>query len=432
MARARRRRGERRRRTTTGSSSRRSREYLPHQPTDGLVTVARRAAFGRAREPAHGRRIEPRRRAPRVRGGRAFARAARRAAERAVPRRRPLSRTRSPTSRWRNLVCNSAHDSSCACSVDEVVDQVLVRYDEARQIGDGLTRDAVHALAAQVDAAARRDRRGEPDRTRAHRARRGHAARAAVRCTWSTPTAAPRPAQIVGEISGEAFATMVTGQKVRWVLDLMRGTEFAGRDDHARTRSDRRPRRRRTRSCCTRPARATRRATSRSSASGSSSSGRRGSTISLRLLAAPLRRVLFDTGAIAGFGWSCFTSVDAVAGADEPAGDGRRRRRRARQRAPARRSRPDDRHLHDRRLDGGRASRGSAASSTAATAATPTTTRRPPTTASSTRPTRCASRRSSAARCARGCAIEADYTWPAHAHRRRPLVLVRAATRRCR
>ena len=25
---------------------------------------------------------------------------------------------------------------------------------------------------------------------------------------------------------------MVTGQKVRWVLDLIRGTEFAGRDDH--------------------------------------------------------------------------------------------------------------------------------------------------------------------------------------------------------
>ena len=24
---------------------------------------------------------------------------------------------------WHNLVCNSAHDSSCACSVDEVVDQ---------------------------------------------------------------------------------------------------------------------------------------------------------------------------------------------------------------------------------------------------------------------------------------------------------------------
>ena len=53
---------------------------------------------------------------------------------------------------WRNLVCNSAHDSSCACSVDEVVDQVLVRYAEARQIGDGMTRDAVQALAAQVDA----------------------------------------------------------------------------------------------------------------------------------------------------------------------------------------------------------------------------------------------------------------------------------------
>ena len=145
-------------------------EYLADQPTDGLVTVHRRAALGRAGEPAHGRRVEPRRRAPGVRGA-------------------PSGRSRSGPSRcprcscppseyphaladiaWRKLVLNSAHDSSCACSSDEVVDQVLVRYDEARQIGDGLTRDAVRALAAQVDAPARRD---ASSRTRPPAARSG-------------------------------------------------------------------------------------------------------------------------------------------------------------------------------------------------------------------------------------------------------------------
>ena len=32
---------------------------------------------------------------------------------------------------WLNLIRNSAHDSICACSVDEVCDAVLHRYAEA-------------------------------------------------------------------------------------------------------------------------------------------------------------------------------------------------------------------------------------------------------------------------------------------------------------
>jgi hypothetical protein len=48
---------------------------------------------------------------------------------------------------WREVVRNSAHDSSCACSIDEVCDAVLHRYAEARQIGEGLTERAVQALA---------------------------------------------------------------------------------------------------------------------------------------------------------------------------------------------------------------------------------------------------------------------------------------------
>ncbi len=51
---------------------------------------------------------------------------------------------------WRRVVENSAHDSICGCSVDPVVDQVLVRFAEAEQIAAGLARRAVGAIAAAV------------------------------------------------------------------------------------------------------------------------------------------------------------------------------------------------------------------------------------------------------------------------------------------
>jgi hypothetical protein len=47
---------------------------------------------------------------------------------------------------WLEVVRNAAHDSSCACSADEVVDAVLHRYAEARQIADGLAGRALGAL----------------------------------------------------------------------------------------------------------------------------------------------------------------------------------------------------------------------------------------------------------------------------------------------
>jgi mannosylglycerate hydrolase len=48
---------------------------------------------------------------------------------------------------WREMVRNSAHDSICACSHDEVVAAVLHRFAEARQIAEGLTERALSALA---------------------------------------------------------------------------------------------------------------------------------------------------------------------------------------------------------------------------------------------------------------------------------------------
>jgi mannosylglycerate hydrolase len=51
---------------------------------------------------------------------------------------------------WLEMIRNSAHDSSCACSVDEVCSAVLHRYAEARQIGEGLTERAVRALTTSL------------------------------------------------------------------------------------------------------------------------------------------------------------------------------------------------------------------------------------------------------------------------------------------
>ncbi|MGH9016341.1 MAG: hypothetical protein ACRDY1_01215 [Acidimicrobiales bacterium] len=51
---------------------------------------------------------------------------------------------------WKQMVRNAAHDSVCACSVDDVVDAVLVRYGEARQIGEGLADQALAALARSL------------------------------------------------------------------------------------------------------------------------------------------------------------------------------------------------------------------------------------------------------------------------------------------
>jgi hypothetical protein len=51
---------------------------------------------------------------------------------------------------WKEVIRNSAHDSICACSADEVGAAVLHRFAEARQIADGLTSRALDALARSM------------------------------------------------------------------------------------------------------------------------------------------------------------------------------------------------------------------------------------------------------------------------------------------
>jgi mannosylglycerate hydrolase len=159
------------------------------------------------------------------------------AAERALERRaEPLTALFGPAEQypdallgiaWRQLVLNSAHDSSCACSADEVVDQVLVRYYEARQIADELTRPALRHLATEVDVAP-----GSTIVVNPTASARGGVVEGTVPGSGPVhfvgPDGTPRPTQVVAETGGEGFSAIVTGQKIRWVLDLMRGPEFAG------------------------------------------------------------------------------------------------------------------------------------------------------------------------------------------------------------
>lgn len=51
---------------------------------------------------------------------------------------------------WRQLILDSAHDSTCACSVDPVVDAVLVRAAEAEQIGDAVVQAGLAAIGRSL------------------------------------------------------------------------------------------------------------------------------------------------------------------------------------------------------------------------------------------------------------------------------------------
>jgi mannosylglycerate hydrolase len=53
---------------------------------------------------------------------------------------------------WRRVIENSAHDSICACSCEETVQQVLARYAEAEQIGRALVDDALRRIGDQAPA----------------------------------------------------------------------------------------------------------------------------------------------------------------------------------------------------------------------------------------------------------------------------------------
>ncbi len=134
-------------------------------------------------------------------------------------------------------------------------------------------------------------------------------------CHFVGPDGATHSTQPLAD-GGDAeagFQTMVTGQKIRWVLDLMRASEFAGRQIHAYEVTPV-------------PSTTDQHDILLIEARGTDARidltelkeqmlalGEAGHTMSLKLQAAPVRHVLFDTGEIDGFGWSCFTAAEGEA-----------------------------------------------------------------------------------------------------------------------
>jgi alpha-mannosidase len=204
-------------------------EYLTAQPVDGLPSWR-----GELRSSARANVLMG------VASNRVDVHQACAGAERSIERRaEPLCALLLPAERhpdalldlaWQRLVLNAAHDSSCACSADEVVDEVLVRYREARQIGEGLSRDAVHELARTVEVpAASTVVMNAAAHTRGglvHARVPGDATTTPVHFESFDGVAVPT--QAVRVTSGEGFSATVVGEKVRWVLEMMRGVEFAG------------------------------------------------------------------------------------------------------------------------------------------------------------------------------------------------------------
>jgi len=200
--------------------------YLPAQPTDDLLTWVGELRSGARSNVLMG-----------VASNRVDVHRACAVAERGIEKRaEPLAALFLPRDHypqefldlaWKQLVLNSAHDSSCACSADDVVDEVLVRYHSARQIADSLAREAMHHLGGEIDAPmgatvvvnpSARDRDGLVE----------------VKVPGEGPLCFVAPdgtscaTQVLSELSGVGFQASVRGEEVRWVADMMRGPEFGG------------------------------------------------------------------------------------------------------------------------------------------------------------------------------------------------------------
>ncbi len=239
------------------------------------------------------------------------------AAERALERRaEPASALLLPPERypdrlldvgWRALVLNSAHDSSCACSADEVVDAVVVRYQEARQIGDALTRDALRDLATRIDTPPGSTLVWNPtavDRT------------GLVRLTVPgegpvhlvDDEGAACPTQLLGVVGGDGFSATVVGTKVRWVLEMIRGPEFAGARIGRVTRRELAP------DDWEYTLDAVRSGEQPIDLDGLRDEllalGEQGATLRFRQTLPPARDVLVATPSVPGFGWRTLTAVD--------------------------------------------------------------------------------------------------------------------------
>jgi mannosylglycerate hydrolase len=123
---------------------------------------------------------------------------------------------------WREVVRNAAHDSICACSVDDVVDEVLQRFAAARAIADGLAARALHALGASIAA---------PGPVIVNPSARERYGIVEVVVSYDEPGTAEGPSgrgnvQVVSERAGLPGTLTLDAQTVRTVLGMIDGTRI--------------------------------------------------------------------------------------------------------------------------------------------------------------------------------------------------------------
>jgi hypothetical protein len=114
------------------------------------------------------------------------------------------------------MVRNSAHDSICACSVDDVVDAVLHRYAEARAIAAGLAARAVKHFAHSLS------QPGPSVLNPVARARSG-----VVELVVPAEGPAPANIQVLSERAGLPGSMVLDADTVRTVLGMLQGPRIS-------------------------------------------------------------------------------------------------------------------------------------------------------------------------------------------------------------
>ena len=117
---------------------------------------------------------------------------------------------------WREMVRNSAHDSICACSVDDVVDAVLHRYAEARSIGAGLADRAVKDFGRSL---------AEPGPSVLNPSARTRAG--VVELVVPADGPAPVNVQVLSERTGLPGSMVLDADTVRTVLGMLQGPKIS-------------------------------------------------------------------------------------------------------------------------------------------------------------------------------------------------------------
>ena len=117
---------------------------------------------------------------------------------------------------WREIVRNSAHDSICACSVDDVVDAVLHRYAEAREIAAGLADRAVKAFTRSL---------AEPGPAVLNASPRARSGVVELVVPADGPAAAN--VQVLSERTGLPGSMVLDADTVRTVLGMLQGPRIS-------------------------------------------------------------------------------------------------------------------------------------------------------------------------------------------------------------